>query len=164
MLVVYSTLLTISTFVAGHFWRLRSMYVHEFRNWDLNFFSNFLQAQNDPIHKQIAEEYLNVSENYRKTARCRNYSAACAIWSVLLFLLGWILVIVLGNYALLYLYLTIPTLLLAISFLIYSRGIGHTKTVVCLEVLSKPFPFLWPTLLRHWNEIESAINSFKSED
>lgn len=166
LFVIYSTLLAISTFVAGHFWRLRSMYVHEFRSHDLNFFSHSLQAQKDSIHRKIAEEYLKVSEDYRKTARCRNYSAACAFWSVLLYLIGWILAITLGGYVnvLLYLYLIVPTLFLFASFWIYSQSIGYTKAQVCLEKLSRIFPFLWPTLLPRWEEIEDVVKSFQYVD
>jgi hypothetical protein len=164
LIIIYSTLLTVLAFAAGHFWRLRSMYVHEFRNYDLSFFSYACLAQRDKTYRQIAAEYLKCSEDFRKAARSRNYSAACVIWSMTFCLIGWILALIWSNCIVLYWVLILPASFLVISYIIYWRRIGYTRPNPCLEAICRPLAFLWPSLLPHWPEIEEAIRKFTDGD
>ncbi len=161
MVIIYSTLLAIMTFVSGHFWRLRSMYVHEFRSYDLSFFTYSQLTKKDKIYRQIAGEYLSASESFRQAARCRNYSCACALWACIFCFVGWILTFIWSGCVLVYWYLILPSSFLVISFIIYWRRIGYKDSNRCLEAMCRRFPFLWPSLHPHWENIQQAIEEFR---
>jgi O-antigen/teichoic acid export membrane protein len=162
--IVYSTFLVLLTFAAGHFWRLRSMYVHEFRSYDLSFFSYACLAQRDSIYKQIAREYLRRSEHFRKIARSRNYSAACSIYSMIFCFIGWVFALFWSNCIALYWVLILPAFFLVMSYIIYCCRIGYKKSNPCLEIICRWIAFLWPSLQPHWEEIEDTIKQFRKSD
>ena len=169
VLIIYSTFLAILIFTLGQFYSLRSLYVHQFRSYDLSFYSYACLARKDQFYRQIAEEYLNRSEAYQKWGRSRNYSAACIFWAIVSCLIEWITLITLiwiwGNCITLWWALIIPILLpislLIMSCAIFLRSIGYTKSNPCLEKMCWPLLFLRPSLLPHEEKIENTIKLFR---
>lgn len=88
-LAIYSTLLAISTFVAGHFWQLRTVNYHQCINYHMSLLS--CERQTDKI--EIALLHRKRFDTYKVMTERSQCATMYAALSVVLFAIGWLLVL-----------------------------------------------------------------------
>jgi len=95
-LAIYSTLLAISTFIAGFVWQLRTVNYHQYVDYSMSCYTHFTKKQDHkkPDHKEIAARHCKLSDDYKASAENAINSFFCAFASVVLLAIGWCSIVV----------------------------------------------------------------------
>lgn len=87
-LAIFSTLIAISTFTTGLLWHLRTVNFHQYVTHYMNFYSHHKEEPQDT--RNVASEYLALSDSYKHSAENAFISSALALLSTLLLGVGWL--------------------------------------------------------------------------
>lgn len=160
--------LAILIFTTGISWSIRVLYVHEFRTADVNVFTYTLLAdvskngENVQAYRNIAREWLRVSEDYRIFSISLSYLTSWLLLSTVLIALSLVASFLRRFYVCLPLTI-VGIVLFALGILTMTPKYGYMKPIPWLELFSdkicERIPALATSHLDRWKEIQNIIET-----
>jgi len=156
---VYAIFLAILIFVASIYGTLRTGLLYDSRAADVNVYTytrlaDYSKGEETEAYKDIAREWLEFSEGFRKSANVRCYSGICCVWS-LIFLIITLPVLFIKKRKFWLIPFTISIVFFILAFSVHILSLDHSF----LYFLDKPlYPIIHPCEL-HSEKITKLIET-----